>query len=440
MTNENMKKLAGRLLESRTALVNSLPFFSRLLMHLKIGVSDCKTAYTDMENVVFDPDFAARISDDELQFVFLHEVLHCVLNHCIRGKGLNHTIYNIACDIVVNSIALDVLGLTSLTVDGCEVMHLALDGQEGRNYTAEDIYETLFHATQNQLNSFCKMNGLIPDGAGDSNNNNDDGNGGEGNDGDAQGKPSKGGKSPGSYGLFEALDNACGIDSHDEWDKIENSGLLKDQWNNAIKEASRSCGNGSGIPEELKRYFKDIVKSSEVNWHQVLHDFIKHSRSDYTYSTPDRRFDGDIIMPSFQENIYGCAVSNLWFLIDTSGSVSDYAISEVYGEILNCISLMDSMEGKLSFFDTEVSDPIDFTDEDELLAIKPVGSGGTSFYSIFNYLRKEIDPEELPEAIIILTDGYAPFPPEGAAMNIPVIWIISDSDVEPPWGTTVSIN
>ena len=439
MTEEKIRVTAGRLLKSRTILINTLPFFSRLLMRLKIGVADCETAYTDMENVIFNPEFASRISDLELQFVFLHEVLHCVLNHCIRGKGLNHTIYNIACDIVVNSIALDILGLTSLTVDGCEVMHLASDGQEGRNYTAEDIYETLFRATQNQLNSFCKMNGLIPDGEGDSNNNNDDGNGGEGNGGDAQGKPSKGGKAPGVYSLFDALDEACGIDSHDEWDNIENTNLLKDRWNNAIKEASRSCGNGSGIPSELKRYFKDIVKRSEVNWYQVLHDFIKHSRSDYTYSTPDRRFDGDIIMPSLQENIYGCSVSNLWFLIDTSASVSDDAISEVYGEILNCFSMMDSMEGKLSFFDTEVTDPIDFTDEDELLSIKPVGCGGTSFYSIFNYLKKKTNPEERPEAIIILTDGYAPFPPEDAAMNIPVIWIISDSSVVAPWGVTTNI-
>lgn len=412
MTNEEIRITARRLLASRTSLVSCVPFFSRLLLRLKIGVADCETAYTDMENVVFDPAFASRLSDTELEFVFLHEVLHCVLNHCIRGKGLNSLIYNIACDIVVNSVALDILGFTAFTVDKSPVMHLTVNGEEGRKYTAEDIYQMLFKATPKELEDFCKFNRISTSGG----------------DGSAS-----------DFDLLTALANSGGMDSHGEWDSIENAVLLRDKWNNAVRQASRACGHGSGMPAGLRRYFKDITAKSEVDWRQVLHDFIKHNRADYTYSIPDRRYDSDIIMPSFQESLYGSSASNIWFLIDTSGSVSDDEIAEVYGELVGCIEQMDDLTGKLSFFDTEVSEPVPFTSEDELLSIKPEGGGGTSFVAIFRYLEKNIDLDERPEAIIILTDGYASFPKEEAAMNIPVIWIISDSEAQAPWGTTVKI-
>ena len=41
--------------------------------------------------------------------------------------------------------------------------------------------------------------------------------------------------------------------------------------------------------------------------------------------------------------------------------------------------------------------------------------------------------------ILIFTDGYAAFPEEDAAMDIPVVWLILDSPVEPPWGNTIHL-
>lgn len=45
----------------------------------------------------------------------------------------------------------------------------------------------------------------------------------------------------------------------------------------------------------------------------------------------------------------------------------------------------------------------------------------------------------LPASIIILTDGYAPFPQEKLSMNIPVLWLINNNDVDPPWGKVARI-
>ena len=101
---------------------------------------------------------------------------------------------------------------------------------------------------------------------------------------------------------------------------------------------------------------------------------------------------------------------------------------------------MDNFSAKISFFDTAVSDPVEFTDEESLLSITPVGGGGTSFHSIFNYLKKNLSSEDTPEIIIILTDGFAGFPNESVAMDIPVIWIISNDFIQAPWGKTINIS
>jgi hypothetical protein len=47
--------------------------------------------------------------------------------------------------------------------------------------------------------------------------------------------------------------------------------------------------------------------------------------------------------------------------------------------------------------------------------------------------------EEPPVSIVILTDGYAPIPDESRAGGIPVLWIINNDSVTPPWGKIARI-
>ena len=47
--------------------------------------------------------------------------------------------------------------------------------------------------------------------------------------------------------------------------------------------------------------------------------------------------------------------------------------------------------------------------------------------------------ETPPVSIIILTDGYAPFPKESKANGIPVLWLLNNNKVEPPWGKVARI-
>ena len=77
--------------------------------------------------------------------------------------------------------------------------------------------------------------------------------------------------------------------------------------------------------------------------------------------------------------------------------------------------------------------------DDAFLRIRAEGGGGKRFAIIFNYVNEEMS-EEPPVSIVILTDGYAPFLEEGQTHGIPVLWIIDNEDVNPPWGKVARID
>jgi predicted metal-dependent peptidase len=132
-------------------------------------------------------------------------------------------------------------------------------------------------------------------------------------------------------------------------------------------------------------------------------------------------------------------VENILFMIDTSGSMSDTMITEAYSEIKGAIDQFDGkLQGWLGFFDAVVVEPQPFENEEEFSIIRPIGGGGTSFDIIFDYVKENMMAEP-PASIVILTDGYAPFPEEEQAMGIPVLWIINNEDVTPEWGKVARI-
>ena len=147
--------------------------------------------------------------------------------------------------------------------------------------------------------------------------------------------------------------------------------------------------------------------------------------------------ESPFFLPDFNEKDE--SVKDILFMIDTSGSMSESQITECYSEIYGAIGQFDGkLQGKLGFFDAVVVEPIPFEDEEEFKIIRPKGGGGTSFDIIFEYVEKEME-EEPPVSIVILTDGYAPFPDESKANGIPVLWIINNNDVNPPWGKVARI-
>ena len=401
LSEEKQRKYMKRLLLSRMRLLNRHPFYGLLLMHMRYGLSgEDTTAYTDGRRICFAPEFLESLNERELDFVLMHEILHVVLRHCTRGGDRDPERFNTACDIVVNSNILleNGMDLRSVTMrKHGEAMHLAPNGKEGHGYTAEEVYEM-----------------LVPPAGGK--------------------RKNAGGKGDGR--------SAERLDDHSHWPE-ETDRELEEEWDQYLREACeaiavRDPSNEWGMmPAFAQRLLKEL-RRPQTDWRTVLNDFVQEEVTDYSFSPPDRRFDGSpFFLPDFNEK--EDAVTDILFMIDTSGSMTDEMITAAYSEIKGAVDQFGGrLKGWVGFFDAVVFPPKPFEDEDSFLAIRPEGGGGTSFQIIFSYVKKHM-AEICPVSIIVLTDGYALFPEEAAANGIPVLWLLNNEEVEPPWGKVARI-
>ena len=176
----------------------------------------------------------------------------------------------------------------------------------------------------------------------------------------------------------------------------------------------------------------------QLDWRVYLQSFIQENIIDYSFCPPDRRFsDGDFILPSFSEPDE--EIKDILFMVDVSGSMSDKDIITCFSEIQSAITQFNGkLQGKVGFFDAKVQGVEDFDGETDIRDIKPKGRGGTDFKEVFNYIGNEMK-NNLPVSIIILSDGYCDFPNEEDALGIPVLWVINNEEVTPPWGNVTRI-
>ena len=484
--------IVKRLQNARLSLLQKHPFYALLLMYMKFSIDlTCETAYTDGNRIAFNPAFMENLSDSELEFVLMHEVLHTALGHPFRHQqDYDQQAFDIACDIVVNSNILHSYGMDRRKItlrEYGESMHIAPDGREGYEYTVEQVYEMVRKALSKPLNK-QGGNGNEGQGDGDGNGseNDDDGGNADGNingngnddcDSNGNGKGSgigQGGSRSGNPedpsqadlqaliqsllkrsiggsgatgssqketameqpGTMEACHNKP-LDDHTFWEGDDEIAGQQDVWLQRMINATDvvasmgDAGRGT-IPLAAERIIEEIKKPI-LDWRTILNDFVQEEICDYSFTPPDKRMeDTPFFLPDFNEKDE--KAKDILFMIDTSGSMSDNQIAQCYSEIYGAIGQFNGrLQGKLGFFDATVVEPVPFEDEEEFKIIRPKGGGGTSFHVIFEYVEKCMQ-DELPVSIVILTDGDAPWPDEKNALGIPVLWVINNKEATPPWG------
>lgn len=433
LSESKIKGCIKRLLLSRMRILYNHGFYGLLLMHMIYAVSEeIETACTDGVRITFGIDFLDSLSDSELDFVMMHEILHVVLQHCFRGDVEDPEAYNIAADIVVNSNIMLENGMkaSSITLSKYGIaMHVAPDGKEGHKYTAEQVYAMLPKNLNKKGNN--KSPGPAVGGAKKENK--------KGNN-----------KSPGSAvgrakkEISKEQHQPVRVwDDHSRWGKYEEDDTLRDVWVKRFEDAAeaikiRDPSNARGLlPAFAERILKEL-KKTQTDWRTILNDFIQEEVVDYSFSPPDRRFDDSpFFLPDF--NGKEDMVEDILFMIDTSGSMSDDMIAAAYSEVKGAIDQFNGkLKGWLGFFDAAIIKPQPFSDENEFKIIKPAGGGGTDFQIIFEYVFHHMS-DKLPASIIILSDGDAPFPLEKLAGGIPVLWLLNNEEVNPPWGKVARI-
>lgn len=465
LSEEVARNCTRRLMLARMRLLNSSGFFGLLLMHMRFSLDEeLQKPATDGECICFPPGLLMDYSDDELDFILRHEVLHAALRHCSRRLGDDPKRFDLACDIVVNSMVLSEVGKSSLSAFERlgSIEHTAPNGRPGHEFSAEEIYAMLPSPVSSDESDTRHSD--LPAGAGgqddDSSDSEDDPESSEddpensedrdgeedtdnrdkpGGKGRIRGKSHKSGPSDGTSGEGDS----DSPDDHSRWGSGKNS-LQRDLWSKRLMDAAeaisiRDPSNQRGLMPAFMARVLDRLRKPQTDWRTVLNQFVQEEICDYSFSPPDRRFDDSpFFLPDFNEKDE--SVKNILFMIDTSGSMSDKMIAAAYSEIKGAIDQFGGkLAGWLGFFDAVVVEPRPFADEDEFIAIRPSGGGGTSFDVIFEYVKEEMSNEP-PVSIIILTDGYAPFPDPEAAMDIPVLWLLNNEEVQPPWGKIARIS
>ena len=390
LSNEKITKYMKRLLLSRMRILMNHGFYGLLLMHMVFALDEnCETAATDGKRIFFGPDFLEKLSDGELDFIMMHEILHVVLQHCFRQGERDNERFNIACDIVVNSNILlsNHLDLRSIMLEGQPAMHIAPNGQEGYELTAEQVYGML------PVMTGVKRKKKQPSGEWEGRDESEEAEG----DGTASGSPKKcsgGGSgrdvpekgSGGGFALGRAQkkqgkkkdnneNNNSSVDDHSHWGMEEEDDVLRDVWVKRMKDAQDAIllqdpTNSRGlIPLCAERILKEL-RRSQTDWRQILNDFVQEEIVDYSFTPPDRRFDDSpFYLPDFNDK--DDLVQNILFMIDTSGSMSDDMITAAYSEVKGAIDQFNGrLAGWLGFFDAAIVEPQPFENEEEFRIIR----------------------------------------------------------------------
>jgi len=384
--------IVDKLTTARVGLLLKAPFFGNMATRMRLICADewCPTAATNGRDFYYNTKFVEKLSEKKLEFLFGHEVLHCVLDHFGRKGSRDANLANIAQDFAVNQILVD-----ERVGDKITEVKICYDSKY-RGMAWEEIYDDLYEKAEKiPMDQLLKQLGDALDEHLEE--------GGPGDDKDSKGKPKI---------------------SKEELQKI------KDEIKEAMIQSAAAAGAGK-TPAAIQRLIKDLTEP-KMNWREVLRMNIQSLiKSDYTFSRPNRK-SGVFILPGQKnDETIDVAVS-----IDMSGSIGDDDAKVFLSEVKGIFDQYTDFKVHLWTFDTDVYNPVVITHDnaDDFLTYEPQGGGGTSFEVNFEWM-KENDIQ--PKKFIMFTDGY-PCGTWGDADYCDTLFVVKgNTSAEAPFGQTV---
>ena len=454
MTPEKIHRLKRKLQESRFRLcVRDIDFAYPLRFMTYVAVDDVRRMSSNGRFIFIDPEWLQSAPMKSLDFMLAHQLMHVILEHIDRPRLFAGDRFHLACDIIVNS-CLREYGFTEETLPRVgRIFHQTFfPAVEGSYLTPEEAFKqtpfdpdalkdkkTVSYVVDSEAywdkkdaSGDCGIVLLSP------------------RDIDPEDLRIEEEPEPEKIRVKYAKNMMPPIRLTDESDDQESSDTdpplppapSQDTLELELKPVldsiryTKSRAEQSAIENTVNRIWQR-PNNPKLDWRMLLNAFVQEEVCDYSFSPPDRRLqDCDFFLPDFNET--GIAPLEILFAVDTSGSIEDEILSAVYGELCGAIEQFNgNLCGTLAFFDTRVYPPVPFVSQGDLLKIVPQGGGGTDLSCVFRFVETH---DLRPNSIVVFTDGQGAFPPESAAMNIPVLWLLSRSDVHVPWGKCAWLN
>ncbi len=380
-----------KLISARVGLLLKASFFGNLATRLKLINADewCATAATDGRNFYYNTRFIEMLRPKEIEFLFGHEVLHCVYDHFGRRGDRDPQLWNIANDFCVNGDLVKHNVGEKITSVPC-LYDRKYDGM-----SSEEVYDQLYEkATKIDIGSLLdQMIDEHLDGDGDG-------------DGDEEGK--------GRPRL-----------------SAEDKQAIKDEIKEAMLAAAATVDGAGNLPAGVKRLIQQLTEP-QMNWREILRMNLESTiKADYTWMRASRKgWHMDAVMPGQKPD----EMIDVAVMLDASGSISQDMLRDFLSEIQGIMDSFPSYKIHVVTFDTDCYNPAQYDSDnlDSMIDYEVSGGGGTDFDCIFTYLKEE---EITPRRLIVFTDGY-PFGSWGDAEYCDTTWILhGTTTIVPPWGT-----
>jgi predicted metal-dependent peptidase len=382
-----------KLISARVGLLLKASFFGNLATRLKLVNADewCATAATDGRNFYYNTRFIEMLRPKEIEFLFGHEVLHCVYDHFGRRGDRDPQLWNIANDYCVNGDLVKHNVGEKITSVPC-LYDRKYDGM-----SSEEVYDALYeNATKIDIGKLLdQMIDEHLDGEGD-------GNGDQ--DGEGKGRPKL---------------------------TAEEKQAIKDEIKEAMLAAAATVDGAGNLPLGVKRLIQQLTEP-QMNWREILRMNLESTiKADYTWMRASRKgWHMDAVMPGQKPD----EMIDVAVMLDASGSISPDMLKDFLSEIQGIMDSFPSYKIHVVTFDTQCYNPAQYDSDnlDSMIDYEVSGGGGTDFDCIFTYLKEE---EITPRRLIVFTDGY-PFGSWGDAEYCDTTWILhGTTTIVPPWGT-----
>ena len=195
-------------------------------------------------------------------------------------------------------------------------------------------------------------------------------------------------------------------------------------------------------PGDAWRWVRDVLEP-RVAWEPLLAQSVRRAvgwaagRGDYTYTRPSRRAGGvrgavpRVVLPGMRRPLPKVAV-----VVDTSGSVDDVLLGRALGEVDGALSALGAT-GEVTLYSCDAA----------VHTVQRVrrasdarlgGGGGTDLRAGLAAVERQ---RPRPDVLVVLTDGYTPWPPAPPAGAAVVVGLLArDGQVlppTPPWATRI---
>jgi predicted metal-dependent peptidase len=393
-----MDPIVDKLTTARVGLLLKTPFFGNMATRMRLVEADewCPTAATNGRDFYYNTKFVQKLSEKKLEFLFAHEICHCVFDHFGRVGSRDRQLSNIAQDFAVNQILVDErIGDKITEVKICQ-------DNKYRGLAWEEIYDQLYEQAEKiPMDQLLQQLGDLLD-----EHINEDGNGsgkdGEGKDGKGRPTMSK-----------------------------EDAQKIRDEVKQAMIQAAQAAGAGK-VPGAIQRMIKDLTEP-KMNWREFLRMNIQSLiRNDYSFTRPNRKgWHTGAILPGLKND----DTIDVAIAIDMSGSIGQEDATVFLSEIKGIMDQYEDFRIHLWCFDTDIYNPQVITQDNshDLETYEPMGGGGTDFEANYNFMKEQgIEPKKF----IMFTDGY-PCGSWGDEDYCDTLFIIKGADHEAPFGQSV---